>query len=136
MPPTYAVCVIADCPLDGKCLRRRAYETLTQTAERLQMVNPERCTKTDGCPFYRDSTPVRYACGFKKMHERMFPAQYHQFQQTLMAAFGYNPFYERQRGDYGLPPHEQEIVRNALRKAGVEENLDFDSYEMQCDWGH
>jgi len=134
MPPTYPVCVLSDCPQATHCLHRTAYEALTQTADEMRLVNPERCTQTENCPYFRDNTPVRYARGFKQMRERMYPAQYRQFQQTLIAAFGRNAFYERQRGDYGLPPAEQATVRQALRKAGVADDLDFDAYETQLDW--
>lgn len=134
MPTTYAVCVHTDCSQATICLRRKAYEALTQTAEQMQLVNPKRCTKSADCPYFRDSTPVNYARGFKGMREHMYPAQYSAFKQMLMAAFGRNPFYQRQRGDYGLPPSEQETVRRALLKVGVNEDLDFDTYEEQCDW--
>lgn len=134
MPLNYAVCVLSACPQAAKCLRRTAYEALTQKADTMRLVNPARCTQTAACPYFRDNAPVSYARGFKGMRERMYPAQYRQFQQTLIAAFGRNAFYERQRGDYGLPPHEQETVRRALQKAGVTENLDFDAYEMQLNW--
>lgn len=134
MPPTYAVCVVSDCTQDARCLRRTAYAALTQTADVMRTVNPERCTRSTSCPYFSDNTPVSYARGFKTMRERMYPAQYRQFQQILIAAFGRNPFYERQRGDYGIPPSEQETVRRALRKVGAPDDLDFDAYETQQDW--
>lgn len=135
MPEMYPVCVLADCPLDAQCLRRTAYKLQTPTVKKcLSAMNPERCTKDEICPFFVNNEPVRFARGFKGMRAKMYPGQYDQFQRILIAHFGRNPFYERQRGDYGLPPNEQELVRKALRKVGVDDTLEFDSYEMQPNW--
>lgn len=134
MPVGYAVCVHADCEQAEHCLRRKAYETMSQTAERMTVVNPERCTKSANCPYFRDSTPVQYARGFKGMRAKMTSNQYNVFRRTLTAAFSQNPYYERMRGDYGLSPREQNVVQSALHKAGIKEELNFDAYETQYDW--
>lgn len=134
MPAAYAVCVINDCTQGEQCLRRKAYKTMTQTADEMRLVNPERCTRTTACPYFRSSAPVRYARGFKGIRERLYPAQYKEFKQTLENVFGHNAFYERMRGDYGMPPREQDTVRRALHKVGAPDDLDFDTYETQYDW--
>lgn len=52
----------------------------------------------------------------------------------LIAHFGRNPYFERRRGERKLPPKEQEIIRKALKQAGVTENLDFDLKENELNW--
>lgn len=52
----------------------------------------------------------------------------------LIAHFGRNPYFERRRGERKLPPREQEIIRKALKQAGVTENLDFDLKENELNW--
>lgn len=134
MPTGYAVCVHADCTQGEHCLRRKVYNDLTPTTERLTVINPERCTKSADCPYFRDSAPVNYARGFKGMRLSMNPVQYSVFQETLRNTYSRTYYYALRRGDFGLSPRDQEIVRNALRQAGVSEELDFDAYESQYDW--
>ena len=54
--------------------------------------------------------------------------------RLLIAHFGRNPYFERRRGAYPLPPKEQEVILKALRQAGVTEELRFDSYEENINW--
>ena len=68
------------------------------------------------------------------MQEEMKPRQYASFSLYLQACWGRNPYYERRSGKRSLPPVEQEQVRDALRHAGVPDNLEFDSYEYRINW--
>ena len=52
----------------------------------------------------------------------------------LMREFSRNPYFERRRGETALAPKEQHIVLQALRKAGVTEDLKFDTYEENINW--
>ena len=51
-----------------------------------------------------------------------------------MGRYGRNPYYERRKGVIALSPDEQQFVRNALRKVGVTEELEFDRYETGLLW--
>lgn len=134
MPASYAACVLADCPQGQQCLRRKVYANFTPQADHFNVVNPERCTRSAECPYFCDAAPVRYARGFKGMRGKMLPGQYDVFRSMLIATFSRNPFYERQRGDYGMSPREQAVVREILQKAGANADLEFDAYEEQYDW--
>lgn len=134
LPDHYPVCMHADCPLAESCLHLLAYRELCKTEELMRLINPARCTVTEDCPYYRDSKPVRYARGFTAFQKRMYPQQYDTFKAILIGKFGRNPYFERRRGAYGLPPKEQEMVLRALRQAGVTENIPFDSYEEKTNW--
>ncbi len=64
----------------------------------------------------------------------MYPEQYQKFMNFLIAHFGRNPYFERRRGDRKLNLQEQEIIRKALKQAGVTANLDFDLKEDGFNW--
>ena len=116
------------------CLHQLAYQPLQEQIPILHLLNPQQCTKDGKCPHYRDSAPVRYARGFMGMQQKMYPGQYDIFMSALVSQFGRNPYFERRKGERPLSPKEQDIVRRALRKAGVTEQLDFDSYEDSIPW--
>lgn len=133
-PANFSVCVHTDCTCGPTCLRQLAYPILLEREDFLHLANPNRCTKNNSCPYYRDATPVTYTRGFTKMKKRMYPDQYQKFMDFLVAHFGRNPYFERKRGERRLSPKEQEIVRKALRQAGIAEELDFDLKEEGLNW--
>ena len=130
----YAVCGNADCLCAGTCLHQIAYKELVKTEKILRLINPTLCVKDDSCPHYRNSTPVTYARGFTGFQKQMYPGQYDSFRLACMETFGRNGYFMRRRGELSLPPAEQEIVRQALRKAGVTDDIPFDSYEVRQNW--
>lgn len=134
IPVDFAICLHEDCPRAAKCLRQISYKPLLEQNNILQLVNPNRCTKDDKCPHYRDSAPVTYARGFTGMQRHMYPDQNSTFVSILKSRYGHNPYYERRRGDFALTPQEQKFVLNALKRAGVAEELEFDSYEQAYNW--
>lgn len=134
IPDYYAVCQHADCPLSATCLHQIAYAPLQEKEEYLRLINPARCTKDESCPYYRSNQPVVYACGFTNFQKKMYPAQYQQFMRICVEEFSRNPYFERRRGVRLLPPHEQQFVLNALKEAGVTEEMQFDSYEQCINW--
>lgn len=107
-----------------------------ETETILRIINPRKLPADDSgdCAFFRDATPVTYAFGFKKMQGRMFPAQYVAFKNILMARYGRNPFFERRKGAFPLSPKEQAWIKRAARRAGVEAEFEFDSYEERYHW--
>ena len=100
----------------------------------LSVLNPGRCSKDAKCKFYRSNTPITYARGFAHFQKRMFPDQYDRFSMILMSTFGRNAYYERRRGDTALTPKEQRMVPDALKQAGVTEEMKFESYEENTNW--
>ena len=134
IPPSYAVCEHADCPKAATCLHQIAYGKLIATEDYLRLLNPQRTPASEDCPHYRDSQPVVYARGFTGMQKRMFPDQYQRFMIFLMGCFSRNGYFERRRGDTPLSPKEQQLVLQALRQAGVTEELPFDKYEENTNW--
>lgn len=134
IPMNYAVCLHHDCPKAATCLHQIAYQTLVEQKNYLNLINPNRCGKDDSCRYYRDNTPVVYARGFTNFQKRMFPDQYQTFKSILTEKFGRNPYFERRNGKTMLSPKEQEFVLQALKKAGITEEFQFDGYEENYNW--
>ena len=134
LPANYPVCQHAECPLASTCLHQMAYATLITSRDFLHLINPNRCTKDDTCPHYRCSTPITYARGFTNFQKHMYPQQYHEFMRLCISHFSRNPYFERRRGDYPLPPSEQAIILDAAKQAGVTADLTFDTYEDRLNW--
>ena len=88
LPSDYTVCLHKDCPVAATCLHQIAYSTLQKSEAILKLINPETCTKSSRCQFYRDSKPVKFAYGFTGFQKRMFPAQYKTFMNSLIMEFG------------------------------------------------
>lgn len=134
LPDSYPVCEHVDCPLASTCLHQIAYPTLMVQEEYLQLINPNRCSKSEACTYYRNNQPVRYARGFTNFQKRMFPNQYRQFMSICINHWSRNPYFERQRGTRALPPSEQAFILKTLEKVGVTEEMQFDSYEENINW--
>lgn len=134
LPGDYEVCKHSDCPMANTCLHQIAYSRLIETQEYLRLINPRRCTYDSTCKYYRSNTPVMYARGFTNFQQQMFPGQYAAFMSKLIACFGRNPYFERRRGDYPLPPQEQRLILETLQESGVKQDLKFDSYEELTNW--
>ena len=134
LPSGYSVCQHQDCPMAATCLHQIAYPALLEKDEILHVVNPNKCSKDAQCKFYRSNKPITYARGFAHFQKRMFPDQYDRFATMLIARFGRNAYYERRRGDTALTPKEQRIVLDALKKAGVTEEMKFEHYEENTNW--
>ena len=133
-PSGYAVCLHSDCPMAETCLHRIVYPVLLEKDDMLHVVNPNRCSKDAQCKFSRTTKPVTYARGFAHFQKRMFPEQYDRFSTILISKFGRNAYYERRRGDTALTPKEQQIVLDALKAAGVTEEMKFERYEENTNW--
>lgn len=134
IPRTYALCGLSDCPCAETCLRQLAYQQKSETERYLLSVNPRLCSKGKHCEFYRDATPVTYAHGFIQMQKRMYPNQYDRFKMKLIAQFGRNPYFERRKGVYPIPPKEQDFIKQVARLVGVEAEFVFDVYEQRLNW--
>ena len=134
IPNGYSVCEHSACPQAESCLHQIAYRQLKETDEYLKLINPSRCSQSAECPYYRNDEPVTYARGFTNFQTKMFPQQYKEFMARCISHWSRNPYFERRRGDYPLPPSEQEFILQALRDCGVTDELQFDSYEQLMNW--
>lgn len=134
LPEQFSGCLHAGCPMAASCLRQVAYSQMMGEKEHLHIVNPQHCTLNADCKFFRNAKSVQYAKGFTNFQKKMFPDQYRMFMSTLILHFGRTAYFERRNGDTALSPAEQEIVLNALHKAGVEGEFEFDKYIELYNW--
>lgn len=134
MPENYPVCQFDKCKVAATCLHQLVFSKVMETNTVLHLLNPNMCSKTGNCRFYRNSEPVAYACGFTNFQMRMFPRQYQEFMEILKGVFGRNAYFERRNGTRAMSPQEQEIVLDALKEVGVTEDLRFDRYEENVNW--
>lgn len=136
IPYSYCVCQHGDCPKAATCLRQLAYapEMEDKSSIFVHLLKPALGTKDENCPYYRDSTPAKFAKGFKNMQKQMLPGQYDRFSMRLIGHFGRNPYYVRRRGERLLPPEEQAIILQVLKEVGVTQDLDFDTYADSLLW--
>lgn len=133
-PAGYPVCVHSECPKAAECLHRIAFEELRTEMTYMRLLNPDHCTADDSCTNFRSNKPLRYARGFKQMQRHMYPDQYVRFMTILIMEFGRNPYYDRRRGVIPMPPEEQKLVLQVLKRVGVTEELEFDSYVDAINW--
>ena len=134
IPANYPLCLHADCPKAESCLRQLAFRRHAELGMHLTLLNPSLCTMQDNCPHYADSKPVRFAKGFTNFQKHMFPQQYSMFMDLLISHFGRNQYFMRRSGKVVLSPEEQNVIRQALVKCEVEDNLEFDEYIESILW--
>lgn len=134
IPTNYPLCLHADCPKAETCLRQLAFRQQAELGTYLRLVNPTKCTKQDDCPYYADNRPVRFAKGFTNFQKQMYPGQYDKFMTMLICHFGRNAYFMRRRGETILPPKEQEVIKNALKRSGITQAMEFDQYVEGFNW--
>lgn len=143
IPKDYIYCPAVDgvCPRAPQCLRAIAYRQLTATEAPakpgpIRIVHPA-CVASaaDGCEYYRDSTPVRFARGMTNMFEDLPLKQARIVRRKVMACFSCESyFYLSRKGERLITPAEQKAIRNAFRSAGVETAPQYDRYEEGVVW--
>lgn len=143
MPKDYIYCPAADgaCPRAPQCLRAIAYRQLTATEASakpgpIRIVHPACVARAaDGCDYYRDSTPVRFARGMTNMFEDLPLKQARIVRRKVMTCFSCESyFYLSRKGERLITPAEQKAIRSAFRSAGVETAPQYDGYEEGVVW--
>ena len=134
IPAKYPLCLHTNCPKADTCLHQLAFRRHAELGSHLTLINPSLCTMQDNCPHYACAQPVRFARGFTNFQKRMFPQQYSKLMDMLILHFGRNQYFMRRSGKVVLPPDEQEVVLNALKKCGIESHFDFDEYIESIHW--
>lgn len=134
VPGNFTLCLNSDCPLADRCLHHIVRTMVPDDELVLHVYNPAAVKGGEDCPRFRTPEPVRYAYGFEGMQERMLPKQYVMFMDLLIAHFSRNPYFVRRRGEFPMPPREQDYIREVLRQVGADHTMDFDRYEERINW--
>lgn len=134
VPGNFPLCLNESCPQATKCLHYMVRKMVPSNQLVLHVFNPEAVTGGKGCEFFRAHKPECYAFGFEGMQEKMLPNQYAMFKEMLIARFSRNRFFVRRRGEFPIPPKEQEYIRKVLQQIGADPEMDFDRYEERINW--
>ncbi|WP_300814583.1 DUF6078 family protein [uncultured Bacteroides sp.] len=143
MPKDYIYCPATDgtCPRAPHCLRAIAYRQLPATEASakpgpIRIVHPACIVQAqDGCGYYRDSTPVRFARGMTTLFEDLPLKQARIVRRKVMACFSCESyFYQSRKGERLISPDEQKAIERAFRSAGVETAPQYDGYEEGFNW--
>lgn len=134
VPGNFTLCLNGDCPLASRCLHHIVRTMVPATELVLHVYNPEAVKGGEGCEHFRGQAPERYAYGFEGMQGKMLPRQYAVFMELLIAHFSRNSYFVRRRGDFPMPPKEQELIRGVLKQVGADPSMDFDRYEERINW--
>ena len=83
---------------------------------------------------YRSAEKVQYARGFVRM-VRTLPVNISEMvMHKLIAHFGRNGYYDMRKGKLAIAPAEQEVIRTVVAECGAQQEVEFDSYEMDYQW--
>lgn len=143
MPKDYIYCPAADgaCPRISHCLRAIAYRQLTATEAPaklgpIRIVHPACVANaTDGCEYYRDSTPVRFARGMTKLFDEIPHRLEADIRRRIMACFSCRSYYfQSRKGERLITPKEQQDIANVFRRAGLKAEPEFDNYVEETYW--
>ena len=135
VPTNYTLCIKGDCPKAANCLRHVAVAMMPAEVQRWSIVSPAYLTQMEGeCPMYRSAEKVRYARGFVRM-VRTLPVNISEMvMHKLIARFGRNGYYDMRKGKLAIAPAEQEVIRTVVAECGAQQEVEFDSYEMDYQW--
>ena len=133
VPKTFALCIHEHCPVAEHCLRRMAWNAVTESEEMFTVISPSYAVPGEDCRYFRPAERVVYARGFRGMQARMLPAQYAAFSQRLISHFSRNCYYERRRGERLCSPKDMAYIREVLADLGLA-HLEFDAYEEHCNF--
>lgn len=143
IPKDYIYCPAADgaCPRIPHCLRAIAYRQLTATeaptkSGPIRIVHPA-CVASaaDGCEYYRDSTPVRFARGMTKLFDEIPHRLEADIRRRIMACFSCRSYYfQSRKGERLITPKEQQDIANVFRRAGLKAEPEFDNYVEETYW--
>ncbi len=134
VPGNFTLCLNGECPMASRCLHHIVRTMVPATELVLHVYNPDAVQGGEGCEHFRGQVPERYAYGFEGMQEKMLPGQYAVFMELLIAHFSRNSYFVRRRGDFPMPPKEQELIREVLKQVGADPSMDFDRYEERINW--
>ena len=132
---SYAICYSETCPLRTHCLRWQL-RTYTPKDHRMttcvNLNNP--AMQTEGCPVYRDDSPVRMPLGISKMYYDMPQRIAHPLKQHLIQHFNRKRYYEYHSGYRPVPPEHVQYILKAIASFGWTQPVEFNSYVEEFLW--
>ena len=125
LPNNYLHCLAGNeaCPRKSACLRAIAARMLEESGAaspvEIHALNPNiaRNAGEEGCPFYRDSTPVKFARGMSRLFDDVPAGKLALMRRKVIECFpSRNYFFISKRGDRLITPEEQQAVERVFKK--------------------
>lgn len=134
-PITFPLCVVGDCPVGDRCLRRQALVTMDGTRrDTITAVNPVGLTPGADCPRFKPAEPVRMAAGFRGAMGAMPHANIGVVKSMIAQRFCLRNYYHLRNGERPMTPDEQEFVASVLERYGAPAPVRFDRYYDDYVW--
>ena len=136
LPYGFQVCFNNDCKLRETCMHYQA--GLLQPADKLSghAVFPQ-AWKSGTCKRYLEKKIVRKAWGFSRIYRNVPQKEKAEARMYVKNYFssGNGPYYRYYHGENLLSPKQQEDIMRILADYGPTENLAFDHYVTDFDFG-
>ena len=136
LPYGFKVCFNSDCKLRETCMHYQA--GLLQPADKLSghAVFPQ-AWKSGTCKCYLEKKIVRKAWGFSRIYRNVPHNQKAEARMYVKSYFssGNGPYYRYHHGENLLSPKQQEDIMKILADYGPTEDLAFDHYVTDFDFG-
>lgn len=134
-PITFPLCIINDCPLAHKCLRRQALLNIEgERRDFINIVNPTALTTPTECPHFKEAHPVRMARGFRNAIGCMPHANIGAARSAIAEHFSLRFYYLLRNGERPMTPDEQKTVAEILEHHGAPSPVSFDRYYDDYIW--
>lgn len=124
-------CQAAACPKRNDCVRYTNYLRAQAESEVYSLLNPCKVSYSEtGCPHLLMERTERWAYGFKTLLGTVPIANKSMLQ---CGAFGKSQatYYRNLNGKRGLTPQEQQLILQAVTRAGGDPTVGFDNYQEQ-----
>lgn len=143
LPHNYLHCLAGNeaCPRKDTCLRAIAARMLEESGAaspvEIHALNPNiaRNAGEEGCPFYRDSAPVRLARGMTRLFDNVPAGKVDTLRSKVIGCFSSRSIYFFSRkGERLITPEEQQAIARVFQKyvPGVEPK--YDAYVTDTLW--
>ena len=136
IPWGYALCFNDACNRKGSCMHYQARLLNVQDRHTGQAVYPTAWQQGE-CPCYCEKRMVKKAWGFKHLYDNVpkyFKTEARRRVRSYFSA-GMGPYYRVYHGENMLTPTQQHDILQILAQYGSTEDIKFDHYETDWDFG-
>ncbi|MBQ9286243.1 MAG: hypothetical protein IJ209_08195 [Bacteroidaceae bacterium] len=130
MPVNWTVCMQADCPLHGGCLRYQAFEHIKTLYSRQSCVLPS-ARDEKGCRYHIPFVKVQVAWGMRELLSDIKKSDARQMRAHIKALFrSHSTYYRYYNGHYSISPRQQQAIRRIFKSFGYDPDcVRFDRVE-------
>lgn len=134
-PVTFPLCIVTDCPLVDRCLRRQALLELEgPRRDTLPIINPFDLTTGDACPHFLEAKTTAMAAGFRGAMGAMPSSNVAAAKAAIAEIFSLRTYFRLRNGERAMTPAEQQAVAEVLERLGAPAPVRFDRYYDDYVW--